>query len=98
MSTTLDRPTVPEGALTFDRTDYAKLWRDTPQKTPDWQGRANLRPGTCVKTKDARVCGKVHTHDVKGCVVIGHGWEDWDSERFVWRGSLGEFLRTWVID
>jgi hypothetical protein len=31
-------------------------------------------------------------------VVIGHGWDDSDAERFVWRGTASEFHSEWGID
>jgi hypothetical protein len=84
---------------TFDRTDYAKLYRDTPLAAPaDSRNRELLAPGTAVKTSDDKICGKVHTNEGETCIVIGHGWEDWDSERFVWRGTHFDFIRTWLID
>lgn len=91
-----------EGQTTFDRSEWIRLRLDTPLGVP--VDCFHLPPGTCVKTGglgEDIFCGIVHKHsqdDPRECIVIGHGWCDTDDERFVWRGTLAEFNRTWKID
>lgn len=84
--------------FSFNRKEFMAYWLDTPMHPPESaEKRLNLRPGTCVKTPYA--CGRVHRNEkLEICVVIGHGWNMNDEERFVWRGSHEEFQRTWSID
>lgn len=79
--------------------EFTVLYLDTPMSPPkSAEDRHALKPGTCVKTREG-YCGRVHKN-MPGeiCVVIGHGWNDSDVEKFVWRGTHEEFQRMWEID
>lgn len=102
-STETQQPSVDVGVITFDRGEYKRLWMETPLNPPaDSFKRRELAPGTCVKTARASLCGRVHKNTADGsdaeCIVIGHGWENWDTERFVWKGNHFDFVSLWQID
>lgn len=99
------RRALPVGNVSFDPRDWQDVYFDTPLAPPqDVSQRARLAPGTCVKTNGnftECVCGIVSLHNCPEsleCIVIGHGWADWPEERFVWRGTVHEFNRTWEVD
>jgi hypothetical protein len=62
--------------------------------------RLELMPGTCVKERGSKIpmCGIVSKRSADSCVVIGHGWDNSDSETFIWRGNEDEFQTNWTID
>lgn len=100
MNTTTTTKIPNEGKTTFDRKDFKAQWMETPISPPDsMDKRFKLAPGTCVKTADD-YCGRVQSNGEEDskAVVIGHGWDDTDEERFVWRGTRAEFLSVWQID
>lgn len=93
-----------EGEITFDKKVWMELRLDTPIAPPrSTIGRLELDPGTCVKTVALQengwpLCGIVQMQSADACVVIGHGAFDTNEEQFVWRGTFGEFKRTWRVD
>ncbi len=85
--------------ISYDRREWRKHWSDT------------LFNAVCVKSNHPEMCGRLCKPEISfekarklsdgydgEWIVIGHGWDDTDAEKFVWRGSDAEFRAIWTID
>lgn len=88
--------------ISYDRSEFHEAWMDTAMNACCVMQRGGK--GLCGKiSKPVVIQGPKATAQIMAVnalevVIIGHGWDDTDKERFVWRGTAEEFHAEWDID
>lgn len=93
--------------MELDKARWHDAWLDTPLSRPPARtpGEAMLQPGCCVKSREMQDGWPRHFGvlvllnldlSVDRAVVRGHGTPA--SPRFVWEGTIAEYLAVWDCD